>query len=59
LRTVGCTVAIAAAGKEALRRARERSPDLLVLDLLFPGELSGLELLRQLRAPCPANCSRP
>lgn len=37
----------AATGEEALRACRETQPDLLVQDLLLPGEISGLEALRR------------
>jgi phosphate regulon transcriptional regulator PhoB len=39
----------ATGGAEALRKARERVPDLVVLDLMLP-ELGGLEVCRRLRA---------
>jgi phosphate regulon transcriptional regulator PhoB len=39
----------AVGGAEALRKARERVPDLVVLDLMLP-ELGGLEVCRRLRA---------
>ena len=44
----GYTVELAADGEEALRRAREEPPDLVVLDLGLPG-LDGLEVCRRLR----------
>ncbi|MCX6538192.1 MAG: response regulator transcription factor [Acidobacteria bacterium] len=37
------------AGDEALSRVRERTPDLIILDLMLPG-LDGLEVCRALRA---------
>src|SRR5947207_6593692 len=40
---------IASEGGRALRRARESSPDLVILDLMLPG-LNGLEVCRALRA---------
>ncbi|MGH7265559.1 MAG: response regulator [Candidatus Rokuibacteriota bacterium] len=49
LRQRGFTVLTAADGEEGLRRAREESPDLVLLDLLMP-RLGGLEVLRALRA---------
>jgi CheY-like chemotaxis protein len=39
----------ASSGSQALRLARERTPDLVLLDLLMP-EMDGFELLRALRA---------
>jgi two-component system response regulator MprA len=45
----GYSVATAASGDEALKRALERPPDLLVLDLMLPG-IDGLEVARRLRA---------
>ncbi|AVS81653.1 histidine kinase [Paracidovorax avenae] len=45
----GCTVATAADGHEALRKARELGPDVAVLDLGMPG-LDGISVARALRA---------
>lgn len=45
----GYRVVTAANGEEALQLARERAPDLVVLDILLPG-LDGLEVCRRLRA---------
>ena len=45
----GYSVAIAAAGDEALTRSLERAPDLIVLDVMLPG-IDGLEVARRLRA---------
>src|SRR5579885_1768506 len=45
----GYSVVVAASGNEALDRALERPPDLIVLDLMLPG-LDGLEGARRLRA---------
>ncbi|XDF33554.1 PAS domain S-box protein [Paracidovorax avenae] len=44
-----CTVATAADGHEALRKARELEPDVAVLDLGMPG-LDGMSVARALRA---------
>src|SRR5688572_6270232 len=45
----GYSVEIAASGTAALAAARERPPDLVILDLLLPG-VDGLEVARRLRA---------
>ncbi|WP_192809171.1 response regulator transcription factor [Actinomadura montaniterrae] len=45
----GHDVECVADGPAALRRARENSPDLVVLDLMLPG-MDGLEVCRRLRA---------
>ncbi len=45
----GFAVEMAADGEEALTRARERAPDLIVLDLMLP-KRSGFEVTRELRA---------
>jgi DNA-binding response OmpR family regulator len=45
----GYTVLQARDGEEALALARERRPDLAVLDIMMP-KLDGLELTRRLRA---------
>jgi DNA-binding response OmpR family regulator len=44
----GYTVVTATGGHEALRKAREQQPDLVVLDLMMPG-LDGYEVCRRLR----------
>jgi DNA-binding NtrC family response regulator len=51
--TWGFEVEAAADGKEALERAVQRRPDLLIADLVMPG-LDGLELLRAVREELPA-----
>ena len=45
----GYEVVVARDGEEALRLAREKQPDLAVLDWMMP-KASGLEVLRALRA---------
>jgi two-component system phosphate regulon response regulator PhoB len=49
LAKAGYRVSTAASGADALSRARQERPALLVLDLMLPG-LSGFEVLEQLRA---------
>ena len=49
LRPEGYEVDIALGGAAALDQARDRRPDLLVLDVMMPG-MDGLEVCRQLRA---------
>ncbi|MBA2270394.1 MAG: response regulator transcription factor [Chthoniobacterales bacterium] len=44
---------VAANGREALERARELEPDIIVLDLNMP-ELSGVDAVRQLKRAVPA-----
>ena len=44
----GFTVETASSGPEGLRMARERTPDLVVLDVMMPG-MDGLEVLARLR----------
>lgn len=48
----GFAVDTAASGEDALALARERPPDLVILDIMMPG-LDGLEVLRRLRAADP------
>jgi len=45
----GYDVEVAADGPSALARARERLPDLVILDIMLPG-LDGIEVCRRLRA---------
>ncbi|MDQ2905615.1 MAG: response regulator transcription factor [Ktedonobacteraceae bacterium] len=45
----GYSVAIAATGPEALNRALEHPPDLVILDIMLPG-LNGLEVAQRLRS---------
>jgi len=47
----GFAVDIVASGKDALVLARERLPDLVILDIRMPG-VAGLEVLRR---PCAAD----
>ena len=44
----GFEVIVAGSGAEGLARARERYPDLVILDIMMP-EMDGLEVLRRLR----------
>jgi two-component system, OmpR family, response regulator MprA len=46
----GYTVRVAADGDAALRLALEEEPDLVVLDVMLPEPLDGLEVARRLRA---------
>jgi two-component system, OmpR family, response regulator len=45
----GCSVTIAASGREALRLADASRPDLIVLDVMMP-DMDGFEVCRRLRA---------
>lgn len=49
LEHAGYEVVTAADGEQALSLARERAPDLAVLDMMMP-KLTGLDVTRQLRA---------
>ena len=49
LERAGYEVVTAADGEQALSLARERAPDLAVLDMMMP-KLTGLDVTRQLRA---------
>jgi len=52
LRDTGYEVRTAATGTEALTRVAEKTPDVMLLDIMLP-ELDGLEVCRRLRATHP------
>ncbi len=52
LREVGFTVRVARNGLEAIRLAKARTPDIVLLDLMMRG-LPGLEAGREIQAACP------
>jgi two-component system, OmpR family, response regulator MprA len=45
----GYDVSITDSGAEALSIARDRPPDLVVLDVMLPGEIDGIDVCRRLR----------
>lgn len=50
LEGMGYTVpAVVETGEEALRRAAETSPDLVLMDIVLPGDLDGIETTKRLR----------
>lgn len=55
LRQAGFDVTTAADGAEALKKARSREPDLIVLDLMLP-EMDGLEVCKALRRDTATAC---
>lgn len=48
LQGVGIDVSVAVSGEEALGKIEEKSPDLIVLDVVLPGR-SGFEICRELK----------
>ena len=44
----------AASGEEALHKIEEWMPDVMVMDLLMPGGLNGIETIKQVRALLPS-----
>ncbi len=57
LETAGFIVCAARTAEEGLRAARERSPDLILMDLSLPG-MDGLAATKELKA-CPATQQIP
>ncbi|MEM7045382.1 MAG: ATP-binding protein [Pseudomonadota bacterium] len=57
LEQLGCTVDLATNGKEAVRAARERDYDLILMDCLMP-EMDGFDATRMIRAAEEADGSR-
>ena len=49
MRFLGYEVAVAATGRDAVRRAGELRPDLIILDVM-PPDFDGLEVMRRIRA---------
>lgn len=49
LRSAGCEVVDASLGRAGLRIARERRPDLILLDVVLP-DINGIELCRQIKS---------
>ncbi len=48
LETVGFKVSAAVDGREALKKAKEELPDLILLDLVLPG-IDGFDILKQIK----------
>ncbi len=58
LRREGCRLHFAASGEGCLQAARRLSPDLILLDIMLPGEMNGIEAARRLKSD-PATASAP
>lgn len=51
LHALGYTVpAIATTGEEALQKAKETKPDLILMDIMLKGKMDGIELAKQIRS---------
>lgn len=50
LEKMGYTVSVASSGTEALDQAMSRRPDLIILDWMLPGGMSGVDVCRKLRS---------
>jgi two-component system, OmpR family, phosphate regulon response regulator PhoB len=51
----GCRLLSADSGEQALAIARKEKPDLIMMDIMMPGEIDGLEAARILKSD-PATC---
>ena len=49
LERIGLTSLVATNGPEALRKAQEEKPDLILMDIVLPG-MSGLDVARRLKS---------
>ncbi|MEK7570946.1 MAG: response regulator [Patescibacteria group bacterium] len=49
LKNTGYDVSLASSGEEGLSQASQVHPDLILLDILLPGGMDGMELLKRLR----------
>ena len=49
LEAEGCTIFVAHNGKDGLRLANEHRPDLIILDLIMPGGMSGFDVAHELK----------
>jgi len=50
LRDKSCHILRAESGKEAIKIAKEEKPDLVIMDILMPGEIDGLEATRMIKS---------
>ncbi len=58
LETVDRKVFLAECGEDALKIARETIPDVILLDIMFPGGIDGYDVARILKKdPLTANCA--
>jgi two-component system phosphate regulon response regulator PhoB len=49
LSTADYEIIQAATGEEALKAAKEHKPDLILMDVMMPGEIDGLEATRRIK----------
>jgi len=54
----GCVVELAADGSAAQARLKQQQYDLIITDIRMPGEMSGVDLYRWLKAEKPESCKR-
>ena len=60
LQTMGYQVpAIAASGEEALEKAAQTDPDLVLMDIVLKGNMDGIEVSRRMRAASSASMRGP
>jgi len=54
----GCEIISAADGQEAVAMARDQKPELIIMDIIMPGAINGIEATRILKADAQIDCPK-